>query len=83
ALQALWKLGIVHQDIKPQNILIDQNGRAVLSDFGLAELVGEGQYHTWRDYDECGTPAYMAPEIVASDHASRGHGAEVDVWSLG
>ncbi|KAL1947099.1 hypothetical protein VTO73DRAFT_14060 [Trametes versicolor] len=83
ALQALWKLGIVHQDIKPQNILIDQNGRAVLSDFGLAELVSEGQYHTWRDYDECGTPAYMAPEIVASDHASRGHGAEVDVWSLG
>ncbi|OJT08552.1 Serine/threonine-protein kinase MRCK gamma [Trametes pubescens] len=83
AVQALWRLGIVHQDIKPQNVLIDHNGCAVLSDFGIAEMVGEGGYNTWRDYNECGTPAYMAPEIVARDHAWRGHGAEVDVWSLG
>ncbi|KAH9857425.1 kinase-like domain-containing protein, partial [Lenzites betulinus] len=83
ALQALWRLNIVHQDIKPHNILIDHDGRAVLSDFGLAALVPPGEYNTWREYSEAGTPAYMAPEILLRDHATSGHGAAVDVWSLG
>ncbi|KAI0628882.1 kinase-like domain-containing protein [Trametes polyzona] len=83
ALQTLQGLNIVHHDIKPGNILIDTDGRAVLSDFGLAALVEPDSRATWRAFNQSGTPAYMPPEVLAWDHATRGHGAEVDVWSLG
>ncbi|KAI0669386.1 kinase-like domain-containing protein, partial [Trametes maxima] len=81
-LHALHGLGIVHQDIKPGNILIDFQGRAMLSDFGLAAII-EGEYETWKSHLICGTGSYMAPEIVATDHSMVGHGPLVDVWSLG
>jgi len=64
---------IVFRNIKPQNLLLSQQGRPKLTDMSLAKrVVG----HT---FTTCGTPAYMAPEIVAGT----GHTRAVDWWSVG
>lgn len=71
---------IVHRDVKPANILIDQEDRPLLSDFGLARQQEAGATLT-QDGDLLGTPAYMSPE------QARGEGRHVDarsdVYSLG
>jgi serine/threonine protein kinase len=72
ALDAIHRLGWVHLDIKPQNILIAKGGRAVLADFGIAHRCGM-QTHA------C-TPAYASPEQAAGD---RPVGPWSDVYSLG
>ncbi|HXG61588.1 MAG TPA: serine/threonine-protein kinase, partial [Planctomycetota bacterium] len=71
--------GVVHRDLKPANVLLEPDGRVVLTDFGLARLVG-GEDLT-RTGAVVGTPHYMAPELVRGE----GHraGPAADVWSLG
>ncbi len=69
--------GVVHRDLKPGNILIQTDGRAVLTDFGLAKLT-DGEDLTVTG-GIMGTPQYMAPEQVRG----RGFGTSVDVWALG
>ena len=71
--------GVFHRDLKPENLLLDENGNLKVSDFGLSavrdQIRPDGLLHTL-----CGTPAYVAPEILAK----RGYdGAKVDVWSCG
>ena len=78
ALGAAHALGIVHRDVKPENIFIDQSGRALLADFGLARMM-EGDTQLTMAGVAIGTPAYMAPEqIDGNDLDARG-----DVYSLG
>lgn len=71
----LHSLGVIYRDLKPENILLDDNGHVCLTDFGLAKEMEEGdKAHTF-----CGTPEYLAPEIVQG----LGHDKAVDWWSLG
>ena len=67
--------GIVHRDLKMENILLDEDGYIKLADFGLSTIVEPGHY----SFAYCGTPEYLAPEVVQEC----GHGKEVDWWSLG
>ncbi|AEO53553.1 hypothetical protein MYCTH_2295050 [Thermothelomyces thermophilus ATCC 42464] len=70
---------MVHRDIKPENILLMDNDLTVkIGDFGLAKIVGEASFTTTL----CGTPSYVAPEILANSK-SRKYTKAVDIWSLG
>ncbi|KAG1926373.1 serine/threonine-protein kinase DCLK2 [Pimephales promelas] len=77
ALRYLHHMNIVHRDIKPENLLVceypDGTKSLKLGDFGLATVV-EGPLHT-----VCGTPTYVAPEIIAES----GYGLKVDIWAAG
>ena len=60
--------------VQPENLLLDGEGYLKITDFGFAKDIGDGR--TWT---LCGTPDYLAPEIVAG----KGHGKGVDWWTLG
>ena len=69
----LHSKNIIYRDLKPENILIHKSGYLKLTDFGFAKIV-EG-----RTYTLCGTPEYLAPEIILN----KGHGKPVDWWTCG
>ena len=72
----MHKQNVIYRDLKPENCLLDENGHIKLADFGLSKL---GLDPEAKAYTFCGTPEYLAPEIVIN----KGHGKEVDWWSLG
>ncbi|KOG97442.1 putative protein kinase YPK2 [Saccharomyces eubayanus] len=76
ALDSLHKLDVIYRDLKPENILLDYQGHIALCDFGLCKL-------NMKDNDKtdtfCGTPEYLAPEILLG----QGYNKTVDWWTLG
>lgn len=79
ALEALHGADIVYRDLKPENLLLDVDGHIRLTDFGLAKgkITGAGAEGGTKTF--CGTPEYLAPEILENT----GHGKAVDWWALG
>ena len=69
----LHERDIIYRDLKPENVMIDDDGYPKLIDFGIAKIV-QG-----RTYTVVGTPHYMAPEVIVG----KGYGHSADYWSIG
>ncbi|XP_063933840.1 myosin light chain kinase A-like isoform X2 [Zophobas morio] len=83
AVDHLHRLGITHRDLKPENILLEKTSSGdflyKITDFGLAKIVGETSYMKTL----CGTPGYVAPEVIFRGARSEQYTNVVDCWSLG
>ncbi|NUR72921.1 MAG: protein kinase [Hamadaea sp.] len=77
ALQAAHRAGVMHRDVKPGNVLLGEDGRVVLTDFGLATVPGDP--NVTRTGLVLGSPAYISPERAKEGTS----GPEADLWSLG
>ncbi|EQC32872.1 AGC protein kinase [Saprolegnia diclina VS20] len=77
----LQTLGVAYRDLKPENLMIDDKGYLKMVDFGFAKHIPfyKGSQLCERSFTLCGTPEYLAPELVLN----KGHGKSVDYWALG
>jgi len=79
AIQYLHSIGIVHRDLKPENLIYlnkQDDSPIKITDFGLAKYRGNQNYDM---HTACGTPGYVAPEVLKGEHYTKA----VDMWSLG
>jgi cGMP-dependent protein kinase len=74
AFSCMHQQKIAYRDLKPENLVLDEEGYCFVVDFGLAKVCSKGK--TWT---MCGTPDYLAPEILRGN----GHDWGVDYWALG
>ncbi len=77
ALEKAHRVGIIHRDVKPGNVMVPPDGRAKLGDFGIASIKGDPKITTTGMI--MGSPSFMAPEQATGAPL----GPEVDFWSLG
>jgi serine/threonine protein kinase len=77
ALAHAHRAGVVHHDVKPENILLRSNGEVALADFGLADEWAPFQ----RSRTACGSLQYLPPEVLGTDEPE--YGPECDVYSAG
>ncbi|XP_036381007.1 myotonin-protein kinase-like [Megalops cyprinoides] len=81
AIDSIHRLGYVHRDIKPDNILLTAEGHVRLGDFGSClRLQDDGMVHSSL---AVGTPDYLSPEILRAVEGGGGYGPECDWWALG
>jgi protein kinase A len=75
--------GVAYRDLKPENLLLDEEGHIKLVDFGFAKRLGNNSNEKGDNpvetYTLCGTPEYLAPEVIQN----KGHTTAVDWWALG
>eukprot|EP00494_Astrolonche_serrata_P027951 UN28216 len=74
AFDHMHRKNIIYRDLKPENLVLANNGYLKITDFGFAKHVPNGRTYTF-----CGTPDYLAPEIITGS----GHHKGVDWWTLG
>ena len=67
---------VVHRDLKPENLLLDQKLEVKIADFGLSNMMMDGEFLR----TSCGSPNYAAPEVISGKLYA---GPEVDIWSCG
>ncbi|MGW7072780.1 serine/threonine-protein kinase [Streptomyces sp. NPDC054855] len=77
ALDAAHQAGILHRDVKPDNVMLGQHDRVVLTDFGIAQIEGETNLTDTGGF--VGSPEFIAPERVLGQRP----GPASDLWSLG
>ena len=77
-LEYMQRKHYVYRDLKPENLLVDETGYVKIADFGFAKKLPPGE----RAFTLCGTPEYMAPELMLSGPSSR-PSDKCDVFSLG
>lgn len=75
-LEYLHSIAVIYRDLKPENVLLDEEGHLKISDFGLSKsgVTDDSE----KAFTFCGTPEYLAPEIIKGI----GHNKAVDFWSL-
>ncbi|GAA6010087.1 hypothetical protein JCM11491_005861 [Sporobolomyces phaffii] len=81
AVAYLHSCGITHRDLKPENLLLTKSNKPVckVTDFGLAKMVTDQTMLKTM----CGTPTYLAPEVILNPNPQAGYSPAVDAWSIG
>ncbi|CCW61485.1 unnamed protein product [Phytomonas sp. EM1] len=80
AVEYMHMSNIIHRDIKLGNTMMDFKGNLKIGDFGFASKLN---YPKERKIRICGTPNYIAPEVLTCSKTNKGYGFEVDIWGLG